>query len=52
MDQAMIVGRRLEAMADRGIKVAAWTVNDPVRAKSLLDDGVISIISDTLVAEA
>lgn len=51
LDQAMIESKKLEQLADRGIKVAAWTVNDPATAKDLLERGVISVISDKVFTD-
>jgi glycerophosphoryl diester phosphodiesterase len=48
----MINKARVERWHERGIPVAAWTVNDPKRARELLDIGVISIISDVLTTDA
>jgi glycerophosphoryl diester phosphodiesterase len=48
-DHQMISGPQdLEPWLKAGYKVACWTVNDPGRARELLDWGVHSIISDEL----
>ncbi len=51
IEQAHLNRRRCTHFNKRGIPVVAWTVNDPIRAKQLLDYGVISIISDKLSPE-
>ncbi|RYZ72719.1 MAG: glycerophosphodiester phosphodiesterase, partial [Proteobacteria bacterium] len=51
VDKEMITAKRMENWSDRGIKVAAWTVNDQARATELLSQGAISIISDNLYAK-
>lgn len=36
----------LERAGDLGVRVVAWTVDDPVQARALLDDGVAAVITD------
>jgi len=38
--------RQIDAIHRRGLKVWVYTVNDPARAKELLDDGIDGIITD------
>jgi MFS transporter, Spinster family, sphingosine-1-phosphate transporter len=52
LDKNMITKNRVERWHERGIPVAAWTVNDPARARELLGIGVASIISDVLTTDA
>lgn len=40
---------RTEEFHARGLRVAAWTVNDPQRASELLDWGVDAVITDEIV---
>jgi glycerophosphoryl diester phosphodiesterase len=40
------VGSGVARYARRGLRLGAWTVNDPVEARKLLDLGVASIITD------
>lgn len=44
----MLTADRMEKFTDRGLRVAAWTVNDPTRADELLKMGVASVISDEI----
>jgi glycerophosphoryl diester phosphodiesterase/predicted MFS family arabinose efflux permease len=48
LDNEMITPGRMEQWHERGLKVAVWTVNDPVRAKELLSLGAVSVISDSV----
>jgi glycerophosphoryl diester phosphodiesterase len=41
---------RVEALRDRGLKVFVWTVDDPQRARQLVDWGVDGIITNTATA--
>jgi glycerophosphoryl diester phosphodiesterase len=38
--------RVVERADDLGVRVVAWTVDDPARARALLDDGVSAVITD------
>lgn len=38
--------RVVEQASDLGVRVVAWTVDDPARARRLLDDGVAAVITD------
>ncbi|RYF38341.1 MAG: hypothetical protein EOO38_24915 [Cytophagaceae bacterium] len=49
-DQAMCTQERVEKFTNHGYQLAAYTVNDPVRAKELFKLGVASVISDTLIS--
>lgn len=51
LDHHMITEKRMREWRERSIPVAVWTVNDYARAKSLLDIGVSSVISDVLIGE-
>ena len=48
LEDKMITASLMDAYADRGLNVSAWTVNDPKRAQQLLDLGVRSVISDRI----
>lgn len=41
---------QIGSLADKGLGVALWTVNDPVRAQRYLKNGAVSIISDSVSA--
>lgn len=46
LDRELVTPRRIERLHARGLRVAVWTVNDPVEAKRLDDLGVSAIITD------
>ncbi len=46
LEQKMLTEKRIFSFKNRGIKIAAWTVNNDIEAKRLLNLGVSSIISD------
>lgn len=45
-DHRRLRPRRIKAIRDAGYELAAYTVNDPVRARRLFDFGVASVFSD------
>lgn len=51
LDHEMIAPARIERWADRGLGVAAWTVNDPARARALIKMGVRGVISDRIFTD-
>jgi glycerophosphoryl diester phosphodiesterase len=54
LDQRMLEGdgaQELEFWKSQGVPVAVWTVNDPAKAKALLEQGALSIISDQIITE-
>lgn len=46
LDDALLTSERIERLLRAGLRVAAWTVNDPARADALAALGVAWIISD------
>lgn len=50
-DKAMLTPKRLEGWIDRGLPIAAWTVNERREAERLEEGGVRSVITDRLFAE-
>jgi glycerophosphoryl diester phosphodiesterase len=46
LDEALITALRVERLQRSSLRVAAWTVNDPVRARRLVALGVPWIITD------
>jgi glycerophosphoryl diester phosphodiesterase/predicted MFS family arabinose efflux permease len=46
LDQEMCSARRMNALNERGVPFAVWTVNNPERAKELWRAGAQSIITD------
>ena len=46
LDQSLITASRVERLRRSGLRVAAWTVNDPERAVALVALGVEWIITD------
>lgn len=47
-EDPLVTPRFLRACAHRGWPVLAWTVNDPVRARALLDLGALGVITDAV----
>lgn len=43
---------KVQSLAEKGLAVALWTVNDSVRASGYLNKGALSIISDSVLASA
>jgi len=46
LDESLITAARVERLTRSGLRVVAWTVNDPARAAALVDLGVAWIITD------
>lgn len=46
LDETLITARRVERLERSSLRVAAWTVNDPARAKKIVALGVPWIITD------
>ena len=46
VEHRMATGKFIAEAHDRGFKVNAWTVNDPVRMAELVSDGVDAIVTD------
>jgi glycerophosphoryl diester phosphodiesterase len=46
LDESLLTAARVERLRRSGLRVAAWTVNDPTRAAALVDLGVAWIITD------
>ncbi len=42
---------KMEELSNRGIRVVAWTVNEPERARELIEMGVESVISDVIFTD-
>lgn len=52
LDQNMITLEKMDHWSDRHLRVAAWTVNDPARARELAEMGVVSLITDKLYVKS
>jgi glycerophosphoryl diester phosphodiesterase len=50
LDDALLTRARVERLLRAGLRVAAWTVNDPARAEALVALGVAWIITDAPAA--
>jgi MFS transporter, Spinster family, sphingosine-1-phosphate transporter len=50
LEKGMFTASRTAAWIERGVPLAAWTVNDPAEAERLLHLGVKSVITDNLYA--
>ena len=46
LDESLITASRVERLRRSDLRVTAWTVNDPTRAKAFVDLGVAWIITD------
>ena len=46
IDEKLLTAKRLEMLVASGLPVLAYTVNDPERAKELLQNGVTAVFSD------
>lgn len=51
-DARMLDRKRIDRWHERGLRVVAWTVNDPVRARELLAMGVAGVISDEIMTDS
>lgn len=48
LDHRLLTHARVEAFHAAGLRIAAWTVNDPARAEKLLGWGVDTVITDAV----
>lgn len=46
LDESLLTASRVARLVGAGLRVVAWTVNDPERARTLVAEGVSWIISD------
>lgn len=49
LSQGMLSDETLRYWRDKGVPVSVWTVNEPEKAKALLEKGCLSIISDVVI---
>lgn len=51
IDHRDLTAEKLEGFTNRGARVVAWTVNEPHRARELIEMGVVSVISDVIFTD-
>lgn len=51
IDHRDLTPEKFEGFTNRGIRVVAWTVNEPERARELIGMGVASVISDVIFTD-
>jgi len=51
VDKDMVTAANLDAWAERGLRAATWTVNNPEQAREFLAMGTVSVISDTIFSD-